>query len=413
MTSEPRVFISYQRADAEFARAARAQLMAHGITPWMDEYDIPVGAYWPDAIDEALAASDVVIGLLSPDAVASRNVKNEWDWALQNDKRLLLVLVRPCVIPHRYVSLNYIDATGPDPVGALTALVEELKPPRQGLAAKPPETRYALSGDLSIAYQVFGAGPVDLVVTPGFVSNIDWIWDDPAMTRFYEGLAAFARVIAFDKRGTGLSDRTAGVPSLEQRIDDLRAVMDAADAPQAVMMGISEGGSMAIQFAASHPERATALVLYGSFTSSSQARLPEEELRREEQTLLETWGRDASAMAARFAPSMAGDRRFVEWFAGYSRASASPGAVITLRRMNRLIDLRDVLPAIATPTLVLHRVGDLDVSIEEGRYLAEHIPGARLIELPGQDHLPWVGDQDAVVAAVRAFITEQMGPLAP
>ena len=209
----------------------------------MDEYDIPVGAYWPDAIDEALAASDVVIGLLSPDAVASRNVKNEWDWALQNDKRLLLVLVRPCVIPHRYVSLNYIDATGPDPVGALTALVEELKPPRQGLAAKPPETRYALSGDLSIAYQVFGAGPVDLVVTPGFVSNIDWIWDDPAMTRFYEGLAAFARVIAFDKRGTGLSDRTAGVPSLEQRIDDLRAVMDAADAPQAVMMGISEGGS--------------------------------------------------------------------------------------------------------------------------------------------------------------------------
>ncbi|HET7035294.1 MAG TPA: alpha/beta fold hydrolase [Thermomicrobiaceae bacterium] len=409
MTSQPRVFISYQRADAGFAHAARERLTTHGIATWMDEYDIPAGAYWPDAIDAALAACDVVLGLLSPDSVASRNVKNEWDWALQNDKRLLLVLVRPCVIPHRYISINYIDASGPDPAPALAALVEALAPPRQGLAANPPQTRYTQSGELSIAYQVFGAGSFDLVVTPGFVSNLDWIWDDPAMTRFYEGLASFARVITFDKRGTGLSDRAAGVPSLEQRIDDLRAVMDAAGAERAALMGISEGGSMAVQFAASHPNRTVALVLYGALVQTARGMLGDEEVLREEQAVLETWGRDAGAMIAKFAPSMIGDEGFADWMKRYSRASASPGAVIALRRMNRLIDLRAVLPAIDAPTLVLHRAGDRDIPLENAHYLAAHIPGAALIELPGDDHLPWLGDQDAVVAAVRGFLMERVG----
>ena len=323
------VFISYQRSDVDAAQTVRETLIAHGVRAWMDQFDIPVGAYWPDAIDDGLTSSDFVIGFLSPESVASRNVKNEWDWALANDKPLVLLRVKPCVIPHRYISINFIDVVGglepaiPVLLGALDQLLVNDEP--------IPETCYALSGHLNIAYQVFGDGPVDLVVTPGSVSNLDWIWDSPMMSRHFRRYTEFARVITFDKRGTGLSDRDAGVPSLAERIDDLRAVMDAAGSTRAVIMGVSQGGSMAVQFAADHPERVSALILYGSMVRHNSALASAaENLAREEQ-ILQSWGRDARSTVSDMAPTLMGDPNFIEWFTRYSRAAASPGAVVALR----------------------------------------------------------------------------------
>jgi hypothetical protein len=174
MAPQPQVFISYQRTDSDFARQVRAHLAAAGVLTWMDEYDIPVGAYWPDEIDKGLTASEIVVGVLSPDAMTSRNVKNEWDWAIQNDKSLLLLQYRRCVVPHRYVSINFIDATAADLSAALDELmrVPELQPRPAEIPV--PRTRYARSGELNIAYQVFGEGEIDLVVVPGFISHVEW-----------------------------------------------------------------------------------------------------------------------------------------------------------------------------------------------------------------------------------------------
>jgi pimeloyl-ACP methyl ester carboxylesterase len=414
MVTGPQVFISYQRSDGDFATRVREHLVAHGARTWMDQYDIPVGAYWPDEIDKGLTTSDVVIGVLSPDALASRNVKNEWDWAIANDKRLLLVRVLPCSVPHRYISLNFIDATAPESTAALAALLAAL-----GVQVvtpdvfTPPQTRYARSGELNIAYQVFGAGPIDLVVTPGFVSNVDLNWDHPLIARFNQRLATFARVVTFDKRGTGLSDRVADLPSLAERIDDLRAVMDAAGVERAALMGVSDGGSMSIEFAATYPERTSALILYGAGAKDTWAAeypwVPtDDEHAAYEAEILTTWGHDASADVTAMAPSMVEDAAFITWFTRYLRASASPGAAVALSRMNHSIDVRSALPHLAMPTLVAYRVGDVSAR-DEGRYLAAHIPGATLIELPGCDHLPWVGDQDALLDAVRAFLENILG----
>jgi pimeloyl-ACP methyl ester carboxylesterase len=405
------VFISYQRSDDDFARLVREHLVAHDVQTWMDRYDIPVGAYWPDEIDAGLTASDIVVGILSPDAVASRNVKNEWDWAIANDRRLLLLQVQPCVIPHRYISINFIDATGPDPAPALLAVRLALGIESLAGSDAPPRTQYARSGDVSIAYQVFGDGPIDLVVTPGFVSNVDLIWDEPVIARYHRQLSSFARVTVFDKRGTGLSDRVANVPTLEQRIDDLRAVMDAAGVERAALMGVSEGGPMSIKFAATHPERTIALVLYGAGARHVWA--PDypwdstvEELEREEEIILRSWGEDMHETLVKFAPSIADDAHYITWFARYVRASASPGAAVALQRMNRAIDVRDVLPRINVPALVVHRTGDRDIPIEAARYVASRIPGATLVELPGDDHLPYFGDQDALIETVRSFLNQ-------
>jgi pimeloyl-ACP methyl ester carboxylesterase len=414
MVAGPQVFISYQRSDDAFAQRVRAQLVAHGVRTWMDQFDIPVGAYWPDAVDEGLTASDIVVGILSPDALASRNVKNEWDWAIANDKRLMLVRVLPCAVPHRYISLNFIDATMPDPTAALAMLLDAL-----GVVTvtadtfTPPQTRYARSGELNIAYQVFGDGPVDLVVTPGFVSNVDLNWDHPLIARFNQRLATFARVITFDKRGTGLSDRVANLPSLAERIDDLRAVMDAAGMQRAALMGVSDGASMSIQFAATYPERSSALILYGAGAKDTWAPdypwVPtDDEHAAYEAEILTTWGHDASADVTAMAPSMTGDASFITWFTRYLRASASPGAAVALSRMNHSIDVRSALPHLRMPTLVVHRVDDVPAR-DEGRYLATHIPRAMLVELAGRDHLPWVGDQDALLETVRAFLSETLG----
>jgi pimeloyl-ACP methyl ester carboxylesterase/class 3 adenylate cyclase len=280
----------------------------------------------------------------------------------------------------------------------------------------PPETRYARSGDVSVAYQVVGDGPLDLVAVPGFVSHVEWAWEEPSVACYLRRLASFTRLLHFDKRGTGLSDRIAGVSTLEERMDDIRAVMDAAGSERAVIYGLSEGGPLAALFAATYPERTSALILYGTF--ASLVRQPDypwkrtpEELRRliEERarTIHETWGSlEAIGQALqRMAPSAADDEGLKRWLATLLRLGASPGAEIARQRMNAEIDVRHVLPAIRVPTLVLHRTGDRDSSVEEGRYIAAHIPGAKFVELPGDDHFPMVGDMDSVLDEIEEFVT--------
>jgi pimeloyl-ACP methyl ester carboxylesterase len=277
-------------------------------------------------------------------------------------------------------------------------------------ARMEPETRYAKSEDLHIAYQVVGQGPKDLVLVPPFVSHVEHYWEEPLVARFLTRLASFSRLILFDKRGTGLSDRVAPdrLPTLEQRMDDVRAVMDAAGSERAALFGPSEGGPMSALFAATYPERTSALILYATFASTIRdASYPWPMDPAQRRTVIEAipqhWGRGSSVDL--LAPSLAGDERFRRWWARLERLGASPGAAMALRRMNGQIDIRDTLSVIRVPTLVLHRSGDLDTSIEEGRYLAAHIPGARFVELPGADHLPWAGNQDAILDEVEEFLT--------
>ena len=274
--------------------------------------------------------------------------------------------------------------------------------------AARPETQYAKSGDVHIAYQVTGRGPLDLVMVPGFVSHLEYQWEDPRSTRYLERLASFSRLIRFDKRGTGLSDRTGNIAPLEERMDDVRAVMDAVGSERAAVMGFSEGGPMCALFAATYPERTSALIMYGSLARIAWAPDPPwgrtiEEHENRLRAVEQAWGTGSSI--ERFAPSLANDSSYRNWVAGYERASASPGAVLTLIRMNWEVDARHVLPMIRVPALVLHRTGDRAVRVEEGRYIAEHLTGARLVELPGDDHLPWVGDVDAIVDEVEEFLT--------
>jgi len=418
MAAGQQVFISYQRTDSDIARQVRAHLAAAGVATWMDEFDIPVGAYWPDEIDHGLTASDIVVGILSPEAITSRNVKNEWDWAIQNHKRLLLVQVSSTVLPHRYVSINFIDATDTHRDHALAGLLTALGIKAASAPEPIPETHYAQSGNVNIAYQVFGAGPYDLVVTPGFVSNVDLMWDAPLIARYWRQLASFARVITFDKRGTGLSDRVTDIPPLTTRVDDLRAVMDASGVQQAALMGVSEGGPLSVQFATTYPKRTRALVLYGADVRTLWAPdfpwgATEAECDAREALVLRTWGRDESENVAVFAPSKAHDQAFITWFTRYARASASPAAAVALRRMNRSIDVRPLLGQLDVPTLVIHRTGDRSTPAAMGRYLAAQIPGAVLVELPGDDHLTWLGDQDVLVAAVQTFLAEHLGTTSP
>lgn len=273
----------------------------------------------------------------------------------------------------------------------------------------PPDTRYARSGDLSIAYQVLGAGPFDLLVVPGFVSHLEQAWEDPSYARFLQQLASFSRLILLDKRGTGLSDRVGGIPTLEERMDDVRAVMDAAGCERAALFGISEGGAMGVLFAATYPERASALILYGSIARLAWApdypwgNKPDESFESWLESCRAAWGGPWNIDT--WAPSAAGDEHFRRWWAKYLRLSASPSAVIAIFKMNMAIDVRAILPTVRVPTLVLHRSGDRALEAAHGRYLAEHIPGASFVELKGDDHLWWVGDSQAIVDEVREFLT--------
>ena len=273
-----------------------------------------------------------------------------------------------------------------------------------------PRTRYAKSGEVNIAYQVVGDGPLDLVFVMGWVSHLDYFWEEPRFARFLRRLASFSRLILFDKRGTGLSDRVPldALPTLEQRMDDVRAVLDAAGSDRAALLGISEGGPLSALFAATYPERTAALVMYGAYATRTWkpdfpwAPTPEERQRYFDQVEA-TWG--SVDELATLAPSLMHDAPFRTWWAAYCRRCASPGAALALARMNTEVDVRHVLPAIHVPTLVLHRSGDRDILADGSRYLAARIPTARYVELPGADHLPFVGDQDALLAEVEQFLT--------
>ncbi|MCP4384680.1 MAG: alpha/beta fold hydrolase [Hyphomicrobiales bacterium] len=266
-----------------------------------------------------------------------------------------------------------------------------------------PTTLYARSGDVHIAYQLFGDGPVDLVFAPGFISQIDNYWAEPNFNRWLTALGKVARVAMFDKRGTGLSDQVPNLPGMDERMDDVRAVMDAAGFDRAVIMGISEGGSLASLFAASHPQRASGLILYGAFAQFSSWFPNDAALQELFDYAGSAWGTGNSV--GYYAPSMVGDDQFRVWWGKFERLGATPGAVVDLMRMNKEIDISQILPAIAVPTLVIHRGHDTLVDVEGGRTLANNIPGARYLELPGRDHIPWVGDSPLeIIQAISDFI---------
>jgi pimeloyl-ACP methyl ester carboxylesterase/DNA-binding CsgD family transcriptional regulator len=274
-----------------------------------------------------------------------------------------------------------------------------------GRAVQVPVTKYARNGDVRIAYQVIGQGPFDLVFVPGFISNLDLHWEEPGFAHLLRRLSAFARLIQFDKRGTGLSDRVDAqrLPSLRTRMEDVHAVMDAAGSGRAALLGSSEGAPMSMLFAATYPERTRALVLYGGYAHFySWVQRPEAVLRFVDEAE-RGWG--TGATLRHFAPGRLADAHFSRWWARFERMSASPTSAVALARMNAEIDLRDVLPRIRVPTLVIHRSQDARVDPGSGRYLASHIPGARLVELPGRDHPIWTGDVDPVVDAIEEFLT--------
>ncbi|HJP82745.1 MAG TPA: adenylate/guanylate cyclase domain-containing protein [Fimbriimonadaceae bacterium] len=276
-----------------------------------------------------------------------------------------------------------------------------------------PETKYALSGDVSIAYQVSGDGPVDMVHFPGFVSHVELQWKLPPYVKYAEQLTSFCRLIRFDKRGTGLSDRHAGIATMEERMDDVRAVMDAAGSEKAFIMGVSEGGPLSALFAATYPERTLGLIIFGaSACDTKKADYPwgidPADIEEICQRVRTNWGGDA-AMRKRIeewlAPSRKGDESLIKAFGDVIRNSASPGAAVDLFRMNCLIDVRPALASIQCPTLVLRREGDQSVSDAECRYMAGLIPGAKFVELPGIDHMEAVGETEALLSELELFVT--------
>ena len=271
-----------------------------------------------------------------------------------------------------------------------------------------PETCYARSGDVNIAYQVVGEGPLDLVLVPGWMSNIEVFWEEPLAVRFFERLASFSRLILFDKRGTGLSDRVADVPNLETRMDDVRAVLDAVGSSRAALLGYSEGGPMCALFAATYPDRTTALIMIGSYARRIWASDYPCGIARAvwddfADSVVREWGGPVGLDVR--APSVASDPRFRDWWARYLRQSGSPATGRSVLLMNAEIDVRHVLPAIRVPTLILHNVNEQTIPVEAGRHLARHIPNAKYVELPGVDHLPFVGNADAILDEIEEFLT--------
>jgi pimeloyl-ACP methyl ester carboxylesterase/DNA-binding CsgD family transcriptional regulator len=268
--------------------------------------------------------------------------------------------------------------------------------------------KYARSGDVNIAYQVVGDGPIDLVLVLGWVSHLAYVWELPAMAAFLNRLASFSRLILFDKRGCGMSDRVQPLPTLEQRMDDVRAVMDAAGSDRAALIGISEGGVMSALFAATYPERTAGLIIDGSYPSALRRPgypwgVTEEQFERNIARVRDTWGKVIGM--ERYAASQVHNPEVAKWWATFMQMSASPGDAQDLLRMNTMIDIRDILPAIRVPTLIIHACGDPIAPIEAGRYFAEHIPKARLLELDSDDHWPYFGDADQVIGEVQEFLT--------
>ena len=311
----------------------------------------------------------------------------------------------------RLYDVNGISITGIEPVTPAA-----VAPPRTDggsrvkIIRRPPEIRYAQSADVNIAYQVVGDGPIDVVFVMGWVSHLEYYWKNLDFARFLSRLAAFSRLILFDKRGTGLSDRVSlrELPTLEQRMDDVRAVMDAVGSTQAALIGVSEGGPMSALFAATYPEKTVALVMIGTYAKRLRdADYPWGPTQEQREAFLQMLQRDWGGPVGieERAPSRAEDPDFRQWWAAYLRMGASPAAAVALTRMNAEIDVRNILRSVRVPTLVLHRTGDLCLRVEEGRFVAERIPGAKFVELPGADHLPFVGDQDAILDEIEEFLT--------
>jgi len=271
-----------------------------------------------------------------------------------------------------------------------------------------PPIRYTRSGDLSIAYQVVGDGPRDIVLVPGWISNIEVFWEEPSVARFFERLASFSRLILFDKRGTGLSDRFSGTPNLEERMDDVRAVMDATGSSKATLLGYSEGGAMSMLFAATYPERVEALVACACFprqcpTDDYPFGRPPEIQEKLYKAIGEEWGGPVGCDAR--CPSKVNDERYRQWWARLLRLSATSTVAREIIRLNYAIDVRHLLGSIRVPTLLLHSVGDMLVNVGASRYMAARIPGAKLVELPGDDHMPWLSDTDRIVEEIEQFLT--------
>jgi class 3 adenylate cyclase len=273
-----------------------------------------------------------------------------------------------------------------------------------------PETRYTRSGDVSIAYQVTGEGPFDLVHVPPFTSHVELAWRIPDTAAYISRLSSFSRTIRFDKRGTGMSDRVSGTPTLETRMDDVRAVMDAVGSERAALLGFSEGGPMSILFAATYPDRVWALILFGSYPRVLWAPdypwgIPEDQYAWGEEES-RSWGtpEQSKQLADELAPSASEEGR--QALATLIRQSVSPGAAAALSRMNAQIDVRPVLSAIRVPTLVINRTGDAPRIVGGSRYLAERIPGARHVEVPGVDHSISAGDSESVLEQIERFLLE-------
>lgn len=277
---------------------------------------------------------------------------------------------------------------------------------------QPPRTRYAKSGEISIAYQVLGDQPLTLVFAPGWISHVEVMWEDPHFTQFVTRLAAFARVVLFDKRGTGASDRDGGYPTLDDRMDDIRAVMDAVGAERAALFGVSEGGNMSTMFAATYPERVSHLVLFGCFAKRSWSPdypwAPKPDERQAWIDGLEHEWTDAPDIAS-LAPSRLGDQVFSDWFGRMYRMAASPGSARRLAELNTKIDVRATLPAITAPTLLLYSRDDTAARVEEGQYIADRIPNARLVTFEGADHLPWTSNTEQISGEIEEFITGVRG----
>ncbi|MEQ9169104.1 MAG: alpha/beta fold hydrolase [Fulvivirga sp.] len=271
-----------------------------------------------------------------------------------------------------------------------------------------PAAQYTKSGRINIAYQVFGSGSVDLVYIPGWVSNIDWMWACPELVDFLQELGKICRVILFDKRGTGLSDRVVELSTLEERMDDIRAVMDAVGSEKAILFGHSEGGCVSALFAATYPNRVISLIAFGIFAKRRYAPeypwAPTDEQRQVVYDMIENnWGSGDMNLES-LAPSKADDRVFMDWLANYFRSGASPSAAMVLTKMNTEVDIINILGSIKVPTLLMQRTHDIDVKVEEGRFIADRIKEARFVELEGNDHLFWVGDTRVVLEEMKAFI---------
>lgn len=312
--------------------------------------------------------------------------------------------VRKVIGDSEHLILRTVPRRGYVLVGSLEATSRGAANP---LIPGRSQVSYAKSGNLHIAYQTAGSGPGDIVLVQGYITHLEIEWEQPLVANFYNAIASFSRLVRFDKRGTGLSDRVSDIATLEERMDDLRAVMDAAGLKRATVFGSSEGGALAMLFAATYPERVSGLILYGVMPREAWAPdypwgRTKEQFENAQRLMAEKWGQGHSVDW--FAPSLSSDAAYRQWRGRIDRAGASPGAAVLLSKMNEEIDVRGILAAIKVPTLIMHRSGDRPVNVDHGRYVAQHIPHARYVEFLGSDHAPWVSDSESIVKEIRSFV---------